>query len=665
MRADDNTKNALKYLEQLTWLLFLQVFDSVEDKRARVAKIDRKSYRRIIDKEHRWATWARSSVTGPTLIDFVTTDLLPYLRDLKGTPQSEKIAQIFGEIRTVMKSGYSLREVIAKVDEIDFHSLENHHAMSVIYESLLAQTANAGWPGEFYTPRPIVESMVRVVAPKVGETVYDPCSGSCGFLVSAAEYMAPLALTTENKALFTNKTLYGQEAGEVAALVGTMNLMLHGIDDPQVVRMNTLVEQDTRNIPVKDQHNVILTNPPFGGTEHAQVQKNFVSKSGATELLFLQHCMAKLKKEGRCAIVLPDGILYRTEAAFSTVRRRLLNEFKVTGIVRLPTGVFPTAADTRCNLIYFENSGRTEAIRYYQIHPPVGKQSYDKGLRYLQLRRPYMTNPLTTEVLRPAEKWIVDGVADNNSWEVSYDELVEGGMDLDIAWPGSNSATENDAPAKLAQMAARVETLTSLTAELQLVQEQVAELSLSAPVLLGPHVEERGERAGSAVPSKYVRVTNAGGLAPFKGKPSPDTSRYRRLEKGDFVYNPMRVNVGSIALCRKEDEAGWVSPEYVVFRLTEVAPFDSEFLLQYLNSERGQFQIVKESHGAVRRRLYYSDLEALTIPVPEDKDRWQALIGSFAALRRHIRELAEVTGQALGSLEAELFSIKFTEVDGR
>ena len=644
MRSDDNTKNALKYLEQLTWLLFLKVFDTVEIDRALVAKIDGKRYKYILDHDHRWSTWARSKTTGPALIEFVTSDLLPYLRDLGGTPQAEKIAQIFAEVRTVMKSGYSLKEVIAKVDEIDFHSLEDHHAMSVIYESLLAQTADAGWSGEFYTPRPIVDAMVRIVNPHLGETIYDPCSGSCGFLVSAAQYVSPAARTTEEKALLNGRTVYGQEAGEVAALVGTMNLMLHGIDDPQVIRRNTL-EQDTRNLPTSAQHDVILTNPPFGGTENPQVQQNFTSRSAATELLFLQHCMAKLKPGGRCGIVLPDGILYRSETAFSTVRRRLLNEFNVTGIIRLPTGVFPTAADTRCNLIFFERKDKTKSIRYYQIHAPAGKRSYSK------------LNPLTKNVITPAEEWLVKGVADANSWEVSYDDILAGGMDLDISWPGGDDSDAGlEAPERLSQLATRLGTLSELTGQLQSVQEELVEFATDAPIYLAEFVTEEGERARSEKPDRFVGVTNAGGLAPFKGKPAEDTSRYRRLNVGDFVYNPMRVNVGSIGLCRREDESGWVSPDYVVFRLSDDAPFDSEYLLLYMKSARGQREIVKNSHGAVRRRLYYSDVGAIEVPVPRSAERWQALIASFASIRRHLREMPDIAVSALTSLEAALFS---------
>lgn len=641
MRADDNTKNALRYLEQLTWLLFLKVFDSVEEERETIAQIDGKPYRPLFREKFRWGNWARSrDLTGDKLIAFVTDQLLPYLRGLSGSPRAERVAAIFAEIRTVMKSGYSLKEVVAIVDSIDFHAMDNHHAMSVIYESLLAQTADAGWSGEFYTPRPVVESMVRIIDPKLGETVYDPCCGSAGFLVASATHVRPAVKTKDHASSFNSATFFGQESGEIAALVGTMNLILHGVEDPQIVRRNTL-EQDARNISPKDQVSIILTNPPFGGTENPQVQQNFPSRSAATELLFLQHCMAKLRDNGRAAIVLPDGILYRAETAFSTVRRRLVNEFNVTAIVRLPTGVFPTAADTRTNLIFFSKSGRTERVRYYQVPSPSGKRSYSK------------TNPLTAETLAGVEAWLQDGVADEYAWEVDYDTIVERGYDLDIPWPGAGEISDASAAGeRIESLRARLVTLLELTDALSTSHSGLESYPLSEAVELGDWVVEAGARAGQRTPDRFVGVSNEGGLTPFKGSPAKDTSRYRELRPGDFVFNPMRVNVGSIALCRRQDEAGWVSPDYTVFRLSDDAPFDEEYLLMFLKSEQGRVEIDRESRGAVRRRLYLDGVRKIRVPIPGDRESWSALISSFASVRRHLRELPTASLGALSSFEA-------------
>lgn len=649
MRADDNTKNALKYLEQLTWLLFLKQWEAIEDEREDIAAIDGKAYQRIIDGDFRWSVWTKSGRTGDELIEWVTNGLLPHLCGLGGSPQAEHVAHLFESITTVMKSGYSLAEVVTIVDTIDLHAIENHHAMSVIYETLLAQTADAGWSGEFYTPRPVVEFMVECIDPKLGDTVYDPCSGSCGFLVSAAGHLRKQASTGTDEETLTRRSIYGQEAGELAFFVGTMNLMLHGIDDPQTVRRNTL-EQDIRNMGPSEQHDVVLTNPPFGGSENPQVQQNFPARAAATELLFLQHCMAKLKEGGRCAIVIPDGILYRADQAYSTVRRRLLTELAVTAIVRLPTGVFPTAADTRTNLLFFERGlEQPPRIRYYQILPPPGKRSYSK------------TNPLLPEALDGARAWIQHGVADECAWEVSVDDVKQAGWDLDVPWPsGGVTGDGSDAPERLGELSHRADTVQEITDQLLAVAEDGDQFETGEIKPLAGWVQERGARAGDVAPDKFVGVSNEGGLGPFKGKPAADASRYRRLEVGDFVYNPMRVNVGSIALCRRSEEEGWVSPDYIVFRLTGEAPFSAEYLLTYMKSEIGKAEVARRSRGAVRRRLYYENLEQVEVPVPADAEAWETVLRGLASARRHLRELPDLGAQSLSALEQALFRDRST-----
>ena len=645
MRADDNTKNALRYLEQLTWLLFLKQWDTFEDEREMVAEVDGREYRRVIDGDFRWSAWTQAGRTGDDLITWVTEELLPHLRGLAGSAQGEQIAQLFSSVSTVMKSGYGLAEVIDIVGSIDMHAVEDAHAMSVIYETLLAETSDAGWSGEFYTPRPVVEFMVSVIDPKIGDSIYDPCSGSCGFLVAAAEHLRPQVRTTDDEETLSSKTIYGQEAGDLAFLVGTMNVMLHGIDDPQTVRRNTL-EQDVSDVGPSEQRDVILTNPPFGGSENPQVQQNFPARSAATELLFLQHCMAKLADGGRCALVIPDGILYRTDQAFSSVRRRLLTDFAVTAVVRLPTGVFPTAPDTRTNLLFFERgTEQPETIRYYQVLPPVGKRSYSK------------LKPLTSDVLDAAYDWLTKGIEDGCSWEVSVEELRKGGYDLDIPWPGAGVHGDGlDAPERLSELSHRAETMREIAEQLLTLAESVETFELSEAQPLDAWVEERGARAGTTGPETFVGVSNAGGLGPFKGKPGADTGRYRRLEVGDFVYNPMRVNVGSIALCQRTEEEGWVSPDYVVFRLTDDAPFSAEYLLTYLKSEIGLAEITRRSRGAVRRRLYYENLEQVLVPVPTEPEAWEAVLSGLASARRHLRELPGLGVQGLAALEAALFA---------
>lgn len=291
MRADDNTKGTAKYLEHFSWLLFLKVYESVEDERALMAQIDGRAFDRVIQGEYRWSEWTKAGLTGDQLTSFITDDLFSYLRGLAGTPEAEKVAELFQGVTAVMKSGYVLAEVVDIIDNVDFHASDDYHSMSVLYETLLSQMgADSGWSGEFYTPRPIVEFMTNVVDPQLGETVYDPCSGSCGFLVTAYEHMRQREATVKDHELLQHATYFGQESGELPFLLGTMNMMLHGVLAPNVTRRNTL-EQDVRSIKPNEQHDVILTNPPFGGKENPQVQQNFPLKSTSTQLLFMQHIL--------------------------------------------------------------------------------------------------------------------------------------------------------------------------------------------------------------------------------------------------------------------------------------------------------------------------------------------------------------------------------------
>lgn len=634
MRSDDNTKGYLSYLEQLTWLLFLKQYEALEDEREAVALIDGNTYERVIDKEYRWSAWATSDLTGDALITFVVEILLPHLKQLSGSRRAERVASLFQAVTVVMKSGCTLREVIGKVDQIDFHALTDAHTMSVVYESLLAQATDAGWSGEFYTPRPIVDSMVDIVGPQLGQTIYDPCAGSCGFLVSAYDVLRNQAQTTAESEFLRSNAFHSQESGALAYFVGTVNLLLHGIDDPQSVRRNTL-EQDIRSIAPHDQRDLIFTNPPFGGEENPQVQQNFPARSDATELLFLQHCMAKLAPGGTCAIVVPDGILFRTEQSFLSVRRRLINEFSVDGIVRLPSGVFYNAPGARTNLLFFRRTGQpTSSVRFYLVRPPAGRPAFSK------------TMPLTREHLKPAVAWLRDGEGSAHTWEATYEEIVANGYDLNVrprlGSEGDHASDPLDLVEHLrSQAAVVIETAERWSSAL----DQLQNFELGDRVDLGQFIEERGQRAGDDPAKNLVGVSNSGGLAEFKGTASDDRSRYRRIEAGDFVYNPMRVNVGSLAYCRTTTEEGWVSPEYVVFRLIEDAPFSPDFLLFYLTSSAGREEINRHVRGGVRARLYYANLQKVEVPVPADVAQWDEFLETTAVLRG-------VTTKAAGPISA-------------
>ncbi len=441
MRRDDGTTGVLEYMEQLSWLIFLKVFEDIEVRLEDEAKFAGKPYQPIIEPRFRWSSWARKDWRGEELINFINNELFPYLRNLSGSPEREKISMIFKEISgNRMKSPYNLKDVIALIDGIDFNNAEDSHVLSQVYEELLLRMGREGGiAGEFYTPRPIVRLMVKIVDPKVGETVFDPFCGSCGFLVESYRHMmASKEITVEEYELLQKETFYGQEKKPLPYLIGVMNCILHGLLTPNVVRKNTL-EDNIRNIPESRRFNVILTNPPFGGKESRQIQQNFPVQSQATELLALQYVMKSLKQNGRCGIVVPEGVLFRGDA-FALVKKELLENFNLHTIVSLPSGVFANVTSSgqgpKTNLLFFDRTGPTKEIWYYEHVPPEGKK-YTKA------------NPITDEDLKDCyEKWKKREISEN-SWIMPVEEVARRGYDLTAKNPNRREEFEYKSPEEL------------------------------------------------------------------------------------------------------------------------------------------------------------------------------------------------------------------------
>jgi type I restriction enzyme M protein len=360
---------------------------------------------------------------------------------LSGSPEREKISMIFKEISgNKMKSPYNLKDVIALIDGIDFNNAEDSHVLSQVYEDLLLRLGKEGGiAGEFYTPRPIVRLMVKIVDPKIGETIFDPFCGSCGFLVESYKHMiGSKNITVDEYERLQKETFYGQEKKSFPYLLGVMNCILHGLLTPNVVRKNTL-EDNIRNIPESRRFHVILTNPPFGGKESRQIQQNFPVQSQATELLALQYVMKSLKQNGRCGIVVPEGVLFRGDA-FALVKKELLENFNLHTIVSLPSGVFANVTSSgqgpKTNLLFFDRTGPTKEIWYYEHIPPEGKK-YTKA------------NPITDEDLKDCyEKWKRWEISEN-SWVVPVEEIVKRGYDLTAKNPNRREEAEYKSPEEL------------------------------------------------------------------------------------------------------------------------------------------------------------------------------------------------------------------------
>ncbi len=395
MRKDAGLNGDLDRIPQLAWLLFLRAFDALEQRR----ELTERDYRPAIEEPYRWRDWAADAVAGMTgteLVDFVNGGLLPYLRELTGTgphDPRDTLAAVFKETYNRMLSGYLLRDVVNKVNEVNFNSSDDIHTMAHLYESMLREVRDAaGDSGEFYTPRPVIRFVAQQVDPRLGETVLDPACGTGGFLVEAHEHMAPSVGTVEQRREL-QANLRGIEKKPLPYLLGMMNLVLHGIEQPAIVRDNALAYPVTQ-IRAADRVDVVLTNPPFGGEEEKAIQTNFpeATRTAETAFLFVQLVERVLRPRGRCGVVVPNRFLF-DDGVGARVRERFLRECDVHTIVRLPDGVFAPYTDIPTNLVFFEKTGRTREVWFYEIPPPEGRKKYSK------------TRPMRFEEFADCQEW--------------------------------------------------------------------------------------------------------------------------------------------------------------------------------------------------------------------------------------------------------------------
>ncbi len=393
MRKDAGLNGDLDRIPQLAWLLFLKAFDGLEQER----EVVEHGYRPAIDAPYRWRDWAADPVdgrTGPDLLDYVNNDLLPYLRSLSGTGGDDPrdvIAAVFKETFNRMLSGYLLRDVINKINEVNFASSDDIHTMAHLYESMLREMRDAaGDSGEFYTPRPLIRFIVQQVDPKLDEVVLDPACGTGGFLVEAVEHLRPKVSTVEQLRSI-DENVRGIEKKPLPYLLGMMNLLLHEVHQPHIVRDNALAYPVTQ-IKRADRVDVVLTNPPFGGEEEKGIAANFPEQTAETAWLFLQLVQRRLTTGGRCGIVVPNGVLF-ADGVGARIKKRLMEECNLHTIVRLPPGVFAPYTAIQTNLLFFEKTGRTKEVWFYELPLPEGRKNYTK------------TKPLRFEELGDCQAW--------------------------------------------------------------------------------------------------------------------------------------------------------------------------------------------------------------------------------------------------------------------
>lgn len=450
MRKDAGLNGDIDRLPQLSWIMFLKCYDDLEKRREGLAVLEGKSYRAVIPKPYRWRDWASDpdkGITGQELLDFVNSDLFPTLRELSGSNERLTIASLFAEIYNRMLSGYLLRDVVNLVDGIHFESRDEIFTLSHLYEGMLKEMRDAaGDSGEFYTPRPAVKLLINRLAPKLGERVMDPACATCGMLVESYEYMKPQQKSAADQILLQTGTLFGIEKKPLPYLLGTMNMLLHGIDNPNVRRDNTL-KTPLKDIGDADRYEVIATNPPFGGEEEAGIQLNFpeATRTSETALLFLQFIMRSLKPGGRCGVVVPNGLLF-SDGVAARVKEQLLKNFNLHTIVRLPNGVFAPYTSIPTNLLFFDRTGPTESIWYYEQPVREGLKSYSK------------TNPIQFEEFQEFIVWWDQRDENERAWKVSAADVLKYNgngtlvsVNLDIKNPGAIENLEHLPPEQLVQ----------------------------------------------------------------------------------------------------------------------------------------------------------------------------------------------------------------------
>ncbi|QEI39881.1 putative type I restriction enzymeP M protein [Dolichospermum sp. UHCC 0315A] len=446
----------LDYTEQTSWLLFLKYLDDLEQEKAEKAELTGESYQFIIDKTHRWSVWAapkdqngkldqNHALTGDDLIDYVNRKLFPYLQGFKERATSPdtieyKIGEIFSEIKNRFQSGYSLRDALEYIDELRFRSQQEKHELSHLYEAKIKNMGNAGRNGgEYYTPRPLIRAMIQVVKPKIGEKIYDGACGSAGFLCESYDYLRQGKLTTKQLEILQKNTFTGKEKKSLAYVIAIMNLILHGIDAPNIIHTNTLTE-NLSDVQDKDRFDVILANPPFGGKERKEVQNNFNIKTGETAFLFLQHFIKMLKVGGRAAVVIKNTFLSNSDNASRALRQELLSSCNLHSILDCPGGTF-VGAGVKTVVLFFEKGEPVDAIQTTPIFnqgKSINEQMATRKIWYYQLdpgRNMGKTNSLNDDDLQEFVELQSTFSESEKSWLVDVTDIDQESFDLSVKNP--------------------------------------------------------------------------------------------------------------------------------------------------------------------------------------------------------------------------------------
>lgn len=454
MRQDSGVDGDAQRISQLTWLLFLKVFDALEEE----LELTRDDYKSPLPEALRWREWAADpeGITGDALLNFVNNELFPTLKNLPGdvqrNPRGYVVRGVFEDAFNYMKSGQLLRQVINKLATVDFNRQAERHQFNDLYEKILKDLQSAGNAGEFYTPRAVTQFMVDMTNPQLGERVMDPATGTGGFLVCAIEHLRKQVKTADDETRLQNSIL-GVEKKQLPHMLCVTNLMLHGIEVPSLIRHDNTLSRPLRDYTPADRVDVILTNPPFGGIEEPGIEQGFPAdvRTKETADLFLVLIKHILKHNGRAAVVLPDGTLFG-EGVKTRIKEQLLAECNLHTIVRLPNGVFNPYTGIKTNLLFFTKGTPTQHIWYYEHPYPPGVKSYNK------------TKPIRIEEFDLEKAWWgteADGFAarveNERAWKVSIEQIKAANYNLDQKNPHAAEVVSHD-PDELLVEYARLQT---------------------------------------------------------------------------------------------------------------------------------------------------------------------------------------------------------------
>jgi type I restriction enzyme M protein len=465
LHTDSGCGTELDYVEQTSWILFLKYLDDFEENKKTEMALANKKYKHILSPEFRWNAWAcpknndknpsaplrtrldhNKALDGDDLKDFVNNKLFSYLKKFRAEDPNTieyKIGEIFSELKNKISSGYKLREILNIVDGMHFRLYEEKHELSHLYEAKIAKMGNAGRNGgEYYTPRPLIKTIVKVIAPKIGETIYDGAYGSAGFLVESYNYLTEnqAKLSSSQMQTLQNKTFYGKEIKSLAYIIGIMNMILHGIEAPNIKHTNTLAE-NINDIQEKDRHNIILANPPFGAGIGREIQQNFPIKTGETAFLFLQHFIKILKAGGRAGIVIKNTFLSNTDNASVSLRKLLLETCNLHTVLDLPGGAFQ-GAGVKTVVLFFEKGKPSQKVWFYQLNLA---RNLGKG------------QPLSEADLSEFVKLQKAKADSENSWSVDIKNIGQTSFDLSVKNPNKNGETKLREPKEILEEMRRLD----------------------------------------------------------------------------------------------------------------------------------------------------------------------------------------------------------------